>query len=110
MPITELLVLLVLAAAAWFAWDSLRAREAAIAASRGACVAAGLLFLDDTVAIESLWPVRENGSQLKLQRIYSFEYSDTGNNRRKGSTTLLGSRVITIYIAPQPVDAPKGFL
>lgn len=107
---TELLVLLALAAVAWFAWDSLRAREAAIAASRGACVAAGLLFLDDTVAIESVWPIRENGSQLKLRRIYSFEYSDTGNNRRKGSTTLLGSRVITIYIAPQPVEAPKVFL
>lgn len=107
---TELLVLLALAAVAWFAWDSLRAREAAIAASRGACVAAGLLFLDDTVAIESLWPVRENGSQLKLRRVYSFEYSDTGNNRRTGSTTLLGSRVITIYIAPQPVEAPKVFL
>jgi hypothetical protein len=110
MPITELLVLLVLGAGVWFAWDSLSAREAAIAASRGACAAAGLLFLDDTVAIESLWPVRENGSQLKLRRIYSFEYSDTGNNRRKGSTTLLGSRVVTIYIAPHPIEAPKVIL
>jgi hypothetical protein len=98
MPVAETLILLVLLMASWFAWASLRAREAAIAATRAACRAEELLFLDDTVAIESVWPVRDERGQLKLRRVYSFEFSDTGNNRRKGTVTLIGDAVLTINI------------
>ena len=48
----ELAALALVAAVAWFVWDSLKAREAANAAIRPACRAAGLLFLDDTVLVE----------------------------------------------------------
>ena len=44
----ELAAVVLLAAAGWFLWDSLQAREAANAAIRPACRAEGLLFLDDT--------------------------------------------------------------
>ena len=90
----ELLALLVLPAGAWFVWDSLKAREAAIAASRALCVSEGLQFLDETVALESLRPVRDGRGQIRLRRVYGFEYSDTGNNRRKGSVTLLGPAIL----------------
>jgi len=35
---------------------------------------------------------------VKLQRAYDFEYSDTGNNRLKGSVVLLGHRVMLLNI------------
>ena len=102
----ELLGLLVLPAGAWFVWDSLKAREAAIAACRALCTSEGLQFLDETVALESLRPVRDSRGQFRLRRIYGFEYSDTGNNRRKGQVTMLGATVMTLYVGPRPV--PEG--
>jgi hypothetical protein len=106
MGLPELLGLLLFAAAAWFLWDSLTARERANAAIRPACAAQGLLFLDDTVALASLRPVRDADGRLRLRRVYGFEFSDTGDNRRKGSVTLLGHTVVAIDVGLRP--APAG--
>jgi len=94
----ELLGILALAALAWLWLDSLKAREAAVRAAREVCAAEGLLFLDDTVAIASLKPVRDDDGQLTLQRAYNFEYSDTGDNRLKGSVVMQGHRVALLNV------------
>jgi len=99
MTLMEILGGLAIALACWFLWDSLKAREAANAAMRAACAAQGLLFLDDTVALDSLWPVRNDDGHLRLRRIYKFEYSDTGHNRRRGHVTMLGDAVSALSIA-----------
>src|SRR5580765_4017152 len=98
MGTAEVIGLLGLVSGAWLIWDSLSAREAAIRAGRTACTAEGWLFLDDTVFIESVWTGRDASGQLRLRRVYGFEYSDTGNNRRHGSITLLGTDVVTLHI------------
>jgi Protein of unknown function (DUF3301) len=101
----EIATLLVVAAAVWFLWDSLKSREAANRALRAACQAHGLLFLDDTVALAALRPVRNAAGRASLRRIYRFEYSDTGNNRRKGSITMTSDRVSELDLAlPEPVE------
>ena len=94
----ELLGLALLALLAWLVWDSLQAREAAVAASRIACGAEGFQFLDDTVAIESVRPARDAQGTLSLRRIYGFEYTETGDSRRKGSVVMLGARVAVVHI------------
>jgi len=94
----EIFVLLAVVAIAWLWHDSLGAREAAVRAARDACVAEGLMFLDDTVGITSLKPARDDEGRVKLQRAYEFEYSDTGNNRLKGSVVMLGDRVLLLNI------------
>jgi hypothetical protein len=94
----ELLGILVLAALAWLWLDSLKAREAAVRAAREVCAAEGLLFLDDTVAIASLKPVRNDEGQVTLQRAYDFEFSDTGDNRLKGSVVMRGHRVVLLNV------------
>lgn len=100
----EVFGILTLAGLAWLWFDSLKAREAAIRAAREVCAAEGLMLLDYTVAISGLKPARDENGRLKLQRAYDFEYSDTGNNRLKGSLVLLGHRVVLfnvgIRIAP----------
>lgn len=98
MPIFETLSLLALAALAWLWLDSLKAREAGIREARAACQAEGLQLLDDTVAIGGLRLARDDDGRLRLQRTYDFEYSDTGDNRRQGSVTLLGHEVTMVRL------------
>lgn len=102
MPTLEIFGLIVLAGLLWLWFDSLKAREACMRESRAACAAEGLLLLDDTVAISAVRPARDGEGRLRLRRVYAFEYSDTGNNRRKGAVTLIGDRVITLYLEPWP--------
>lgn len=98
MPYPEIIAILLIAAIAWLWLDSLKAREAAVRAAREVCVAEGVQFLDDTVAISGLKPARDEEGQLTLQRAYIFEYSDTGNNRLKGSVVLHGHRVVLFNV------------
>ena len=98
MPVLEILSLVVFAGVVWLWLDSLKAREIAVRAARAACTAEGLLLLDDTVAIANLKLKRDDDGHVKLQRAYDFEYSDTGNNRLKGSVVLLGHRVMLLNI------------
>jgi hypothetical protein len=99
-PLTEIILLALFAALAWLWWDSMQAREAAVAAARTACAAEGLLFLDDTVGIAGIKPARNAEGRLLLQRAYDFEFSDTGDNRIRGSIVMLGRRVLLLNLPP----------
>lgn len=94
----EIAGLVALLAFAWFWLDGLRARDAAVVAARKACASDGLQFLDDTVSLSSLRPTRNEDGTLMLRRVYSFEYSDTGDNRRPGSVVMLGHRVLLLNV------------
>ena len=98
MDFLDLLGLLLLAGTGWLWFDSLKAREAAVAAAKAACRSEDLLLLDDTVAIARLRFARDGDGVLRIQRVYGFEYSDTGNDRHSGSIVMLGSRVLLINI------------
>jgi hypothetical protein len=94
-------LLLFLAVAGGLFWiDSLRARERAVAAGRAACRRYDLQFLDDTVSFTRLRLARDEEGQLKLQRSYAFEFSDTGNNRRHGAIVMLGARLDEVELEP----------
>lgn len=101
---TEALILAVLVALCWLWWDSTQAREVAVRAARTACEAEGLQFLDDTVGISHLKPARDDDGRLKLQRTYTFEYSDTGNNRLPGSVVMLGPQVLLLNLQARTPD------
>lgn len=103
----ELVLLCALGAALWFWLDSLRAREIGIAAARQACADEGLQFLDETVFGRSLKLVRDEDGVLRWQRVFVFEYSDTGNNRRSGSVTLLGHQVALLHVRPHLYVVPN---
>ncbi len=65
--------------------DSLRARERAVRAGRSACERYHLQFLDDTVSFARIRLARNEDGELRIARTYTFEFSDTGNNRRHGA-------------------------
>jgi hypothetical protein len=107
MSALEIASILLLAGIAWFWFDSLKAREAAVHAARAACTSEGLLLLDDTVAISVLKLARDDDGRLRLQRAYDFEYSDTGDNRLKGSIVMLGHRVIMLNVGMRPAPETR---
>ncbi len=90
----------------WFWVDSMRAREVALEAGRRACDAEGVQFLDWTVVVVKIRIGRSGDGRLRLRRIYEFEFSDTGNNRLRGSITLLGTQLIALYLAPKEGAVP----
>ncbi|MDQ8023514.1 MAG: DUF3301 domain-containing protein [Moraxellaceae bacterium] len=105
MDFTALIFLAVLAALAWYVMDGLRAREAGVSAARRACARDGLQFLDDSVALRSQRFMRNEEGRLLLQRVYAFEYSDTGDNRLPGTVTVLGRQVTALDIAWRGAEA-----
>ncbi|MBA3032408.1 MAG: DUF3301 domain-containing protein [Gammaproteobacteria bacterium] len=102
MPIFEIISLLILFALAWLWFDSVKVRDIAVKAAQAACLAEDLQLLDATVSITSLKPARDENGQMVLRRVYAFEYSDTGNNRRPGSIGLLGQEVLFVNVGLRP--------
>lgn len=107
MPIFEIFILILLAALAWLWFDSVKAHEAGVLAARTACETEDLQLLDETVALRKLSPERSEDGRLTLRRIYEFEYSDTGDNRRRGSVVVLGHEVIVVNIGLRLVPSQR---
>ena len=100
----EALALLVLVAGSAFWIDSLRARERALVAGKRACERYGVQLLDETVAFASLRLARDEESHLRIRRTYSFEFTDTGDNRRSGAIVMLGAELVDLNLEPYPVQ------
>lgn len=104
MPTLELLGIILLGALAWLWYDSVHVRDIGIRAAKAACAADDLQLLDDTVAIASLSLARDDDGRLCLRRAYGFDFSDTGNNRRRGSLVMLGDEVLVVNTGPRLVS------
>ena len=100
----EGVAILFIAAGARFWVASLRARERAVDAGRSACKRYDLQFLDDTVSFTRLRLGRDEEGQLKIARTYTFEFSDTGNNRRHGAIVMLGGDLADLHMEPYRVQ------
>jgi hypothetical protein len=103
MDIISLLFLLLLAALAWFWFDSMHALEIARNAGRRICDDAQLQFLDDTVAGTAIRLVRDKTGRRVLRRTYRFEFSETGNSRLEGQLVMLGDRVESVTMDPYQI-------
>ncbi len=100
MAFPELFGLLFLIAFAWWWLEGIRARDTAVAAAREACAEQGLQLLDDTVAQKSQRFARDESGRLCLERIFGFEFSDTGYDRHDGHLTMQDGRIVSIYTGP----------
>ena len=100
----EALAIFLIVAGLAFWIDSLRARERALLAGRAACERDGLQLLDETVSGASTRLARDAQGQMRIRRVFVFEFSDTGNNRRHGSITLIGAEVQDVYTEPYAVQ------
>jgi hypothetical protein len=85
----------------WLWFDSTRVHEIAVARARSQCHVNEVQFLDDTVALANIKPARDEDGRLMLKRTYTFEYSETGNNRQSGSIIMLGQEVQFLNVNPR---------
>lgn len=95
---SQFLPLIVIALLAWWWWDSMRAREAAVAAGKRACRAFDSQFLDDSVVLSALRPHRQPNGSLALARLYRFEFTREGQGRHDGYARLVGRRVVDVHL------------
>lgn len=80
-------------------WQSaLKAKETALPFSRRTCKQMQYQFLDDTVALQRIRPIRSQNGWLTWHRTYSFEYCDEELNRRKGLIIYAENRVESIQL------------
>lgn len=100
----EVAAIIALVAGALLWVDSLRARERAVQAGRSACQRYELQFLDDTVSFARIRLARDEEGRLKIARTYTFEFSDTGNNRRHGAIVMLGGELQDLQLEPYPMQ------
>lgn len=94
-------MLIALGAVAWFWVDSMRARELASSVCRRTCRRCDVQFLDDTVALVALGITRVDDKQLRIRRVYQFEFSDDGRERFAGIVVISGTHIDTIHL-PRP--------
>ena len=87
-----LLGLLVATVLLWL--DTMQSRERARARAAAACQAEGWQLLDQTVALVGLSLARNRAGRLSLARRWRFEFSERGNDRRRGEILLLGDRTL----------------
>jgi hypothetical protein len=87
----EIMALLLLASLIWFGAGTLRMREHALDAARFACERHRLQFLDESVHCIYLRPARDHEGRLRWRRVYRFEFTDNGEERRRGHVTFLGA-------------------
>jgi hypothetical protein len=98
------IVLLLLTAAGFLFWnDTLRARDRMIQTCARLCRELKVQFLDETVVLTRIRLVRSPRGWPEFVRIYSFEFSGTGQDRWQGRATLGGQKVLSVQL-----DHPEG--
>lgn len=96
-------MLLLVTAALLFWNDSLRARERMVQACARLCREIKVQFLDETVSLSGLSLQRGPQGWPEFTRVYSFEFSGTGQDRWQGRAVLAGRRVLSVQL-----DHPEG--
>jgi len=71
-------------------WAGMRAKEIAVQHARLACQRESVQFLDQTVALNSMRPARDNQGRFCWRRQYQFEFNSHDAYRDKAQLELLG--------------------
>lgn len=82
----------------WLWRDGMKTREQAIAASRRACEQYNVQLLDDTVVLIKLRLCRTNSGSMALCRLYSFDFTLDGEERRSGSISMRSQGIEDIVL------------
>ena len=86
----------------WLWYWSFRAHERVLAISREVCRDLNLQRLDDTVALRRIM-VAIKGGRVTIRRAYSFDFSTTGEDRRRAEICIDGADLQWVR-----VDHPDG--
>ena len=102
---TEFIVLIFLLGLGWLWLENQGVRERAIAIAKDFCTKEDVQFLDGAMALVRMRFKRDALGRMAIARTYQFEFSDTGDNRLKGTIMLLGQKLETLHLQPYRLDA-----
>jgi hypothetical protein len=94
----ELLYILIILFLLWLWRDSARSRERAVKAARAACAHSGAQFLDDTVMLAAVRLCRKSSGSMALCRLYSFDFSLDGEQRRSGAVSMHAQTIVDLVL------------
>ncbi|MCK5877964.1 MAG: DUF3301 domain-containing protein [Candidatus Marithrix sp.] len=89
----SIILLILFGGIIWFWVSTLQCREITKVVAQKTCKQFQLQLLDDTITITKLRVKRNENGRLSWQRTYQFEFSDSGNNRQKGTIVMFGTKV-----------------
>jgi len=95
---SELVIIGGLLAFLYFWWANSQSRETAIKLARTACTRCGVQLLDETVTLQKLRPSRSPKGHMSIARWYTFEFSTSGNDRKRGVVGLLGNDLLQMHL------------
>lgn len=103
---TQLVAMLLLALIGLWWWGSMQAREVAVGAARRACRTFSTQLLDDSVVLRRIRLQRDRRGRVGLLRMYTFEFTRAGDERRNGYVSVIGRRVLDVHLDDVEADAP----
>jgi len=96
----EVFLVMLLVSGAWLWMENQGVRDRAILIAKDFCKRQNVQFLDEAMAPVK-WRLRRNArGRIVLERTYRFEFSDTGDNRLKGTIIMLGRELETLHLQP----------
>ncbi|MFW5444580.1 MAG: DUF3301 domain-containing protein [Methylococcaceae bacterium] len=84
--------------------NSMKAREIAFFAVNVHCQKMDVQLLDEYVALNGIWPKRDEHGKVKAWRSYQFEFSSTGDERYNGKVIMLGRNIVSIQLEPHRIQ------
>ena len=85
--------------------DFMKSREHALLTAVRACQEIGVQLLDQTVSMDSMKIKRNAQGRLVWRRVFSFDFSMAGDERRRGSIQMLG-----LHVQQVQLDTDEGAL
>lgn len=98
-------VVILLLGFGWLWLENQGVRDRAIAIAKDFCAKENVQFLDEAMAAVSYRLKRDAHGRLAIARTYQFEFSDTGDNRLKGTIIMLGKNLETLHLQPYRLAA-----
>ncbi|MDB9894191.1 MAG: DUF3301 domain-containing protein [Reinekea forsetii] len=94
--LTDVLWVGLIIAAVAFWWQGQGVKAFALRKVKLYCEEHNLQLLDESLVIRKFWIARDRHGLLRIQRIYYFEFTSTGEYRYRGTMTLHGYQVAEI--------------
>jgi hypothetical protein len=101
----NLFLLLLLAGAGAWLWHGHGVRERALLMTRAHCRKMHVELLDENVAFRRFGLVADSRGRKRFARVYSFEFTVTGEQRHSGSVVMFGHHLGHIELEAHPLPA-----
>ncbi|WP_025131554.1 DUF3301 domain-containing protein [Pseudomonas sp. PH1b] len=103
----NIFVLMLLATGAAWLWHNHSLRERALERVKQHCARLDIELLDGNVALKRIGLIKDASGRRRLARVYTFEFTVTGETRHAGTITQFGAHNAQIELAPYPFEAKE---